>query len=211
VAISNAQQDGFAYIRAGNGSSPTHGDTIGAVSILNSQFHDNATASSPASGRADILLFGYNQDLTITNVDISSPGAGAQKAIQMRGIQESPGDVTNVGPYDPAGHVAIHNLHVTGTYAQDLIAFYRIASFSSFATTAVDLQASAPWGLFNFDEVGGAIDLSSGLTLTTANLSPGGPIAVQQGLATGDTFVGTAGIDKLDGRGGNAHHPARPR
>ena len=37
VAISNAQQDGFAYIRAGNGSTPTHGDTIGAVSILNSE------------------------------------------------------------------------------------------------------------------------------------------------------------------------------
>ena len=58
------------------------------MSILNSQFNNNATASSPASGRADILLFGYNQDLTITNVVIDSPGAFAQKAIQMRGIEE---------------------------------------------------------------------------------------------------------------------------
>ena len=205
MAISHAQQDGFAYICALNGSTSTHPDTIGAVSILNSTFSDNATVTG-ANGRGDILLFGYNQDLTITNVAISSPGAFAQKAIQMRGIQNNPGDVVdvvNVGPYDPAGDVAINNLTITGTYAQDLIAFYRIASFNSFATSAVDLQASAPWGLFNFDEVGGAIDLSSGLALTTANLFPGGPIAVQQGLATGDTFVGTAGIDKLDGRAGN--------
>ena len=46
VSISNAQQDGFAYVRTGNGSTPTLGDTIGAVSILNSQFHNNATATS---------------------------------------------------------------------------------------------------------------------------------------------------------------------
>jgi RTX calcium-binding nonapeptide repeat (4 copies) len=107
VAISNAQQNGFAYIRAGNGSTPTLGDTIGAVSILNSEFSNNATASG-SNGRGDILLFGYNQDLTITNVAISSPSAFAQKAIQMRGIQDV-SDVVNAGPYDPAGDVAINN------------------------------------------------------------------------------------------------------
>ena len=200
VSIANAKSNGFAYIRTGNGSTPTLGDTIGAVSILNSEFSNNATATG-GNGRGDILLFGYNQDLTITNVVIGSPGAFAQKAIQMRGIQDG-GDVVNAGPYDPAGDVAITNLTVTGTYAQDLIAFYRIASFGSFALSGVDLHASAPWGLFNFDEVGGVIDLSSGLTATTANLS-GGPIAAQQGLATGDTFTGTAGSDVLTGRGGN--------
>src|SRR5262249_7383912 len=82
VSIAHARSNGFAYIRAGNGSTPTQGDTIGAVSILNSQFSDNATATG-GSGRGDILLFGYNHDLTITNVAISSPGAFAQKAIQM--------------------------------------------------------------------------------------------------------------------------------
>jgi hypothetical protein len=85
VTISNAQSNGFAYIRAGNGSTPTLGDTIGAVSILNSTFNNNATATG-GNGRGDILLFGYNQDLTVTNVVIGSPGAFAQKAIQMRGI-----------------------------------------------------------------------------------------------------------------------------
>jgi RTX calcium-binding nonapeptide repeat (4 copies) len=172
------------------------------VSIIDSEFHHNATVSSPASGRADILLFGYNQNLTIDNVSIDQAGTAAQKAIQMRGIQDA-ADVTNVGPYDPAGDVAIHNLTVSGTYAQDLIAFYRIASFHSFSVSGTDLQASAPWGLVNFDEVGGVIDLSSGLTATTANLSPGGLIATLQGLGGTGTLIGTSGNDKLDGRGGN--------
>ena len=38
VSIAHAQNNGFAYIRVGNGSIPTLTDTIGAVSILNSTF-----------------------------------------------------------------------------------------------------------------------------------------------------------------------------
>ena len=219
VSISNAKQDGFAYIRAGNGSIPTLGDTIGAVSILNSQFHNNATASSPASGRADILLFGYNQDLTITNVVIDTPGAFAQKAIQMRGIQDG-ADVTNVGPFDQAGDVAINNLTITGAYGQDVIAFYRIAGFDSFTgannsvnvTRSVNANANAtlePWAVINMDEVGGSVDLSSFFSsasnLASANGGPGVPswIATLQGLGGNDIFIGTSGTDTLVGRGGN--------
>ena len=219
VSISNAKQDGFAYIRAGNGSIPTLGDTIGAVSILNSQFHNNATASSPASGRADILLFGYNQDLTITNVVIDTPGAFAQKAIQMRGIQDG-ADVTNVGPFDQAGDVAINNLTITGAYGQDVIAFYRIAGFDSFTgannsvnvTRSVNASSNAtlePWAVINMDEVGGSVDLSSFFSsasnLASANGGPAAPswIATLQGLGGADTFIGTSGTDTLAGRGGN--------
>ena len=219
VSISNAKQDGFAYIRAGNGSIPTLGDTIGAVSILNSQFHNNATASSPASGRGDILLFGYNQDLTITNVVIDTPGAFAQKAIQMRGIEDV-GDVVNVGPYDQAGDVAINNLTITGAYGQDVMAFYRIAGFDSFTgannsvnvTRSVNASSNAtlePWAVINMDEVGGSIDLSSFFSsasnLASANGGPGVPswIATLQGLGGDEIFIGTSGTDTLVGRGGN--------
>ena len=219
VSISNAKQDGFAYIRAGNGSIPTLGDTIGAVSILNSQFHNNATANSPASGRADILLFGYNQDLTITNVVIDTPGAFAQKAIQMRGIEDG-ADVTNVGPFDQAGDVAINNLTITGAYGQDVIAFYRIAGFDSFTgannsvnvTRSVNANANAtlePWAVINMDEVGGSVDLSSFFSsasnLASANGGPGVPswIATLQGLGGNEIFIGTSGTDTLVGRGGN--------
>ena len=200
VTIENAQQNGFVYIRAGNGTTPTLTDTIGAISILNSTFTNNATLNSSAGGRGDILIFGYNQDLTISGVTIENPGSAAQKAIQLRGLQDG-GDVTNVGPYDHAGDVSLTNLNITGNYAQDLLAVYRIADFQSFTTSGVVVNAAAPWGLFNFDEVGGTIDLSSGITAT--NLSPGAPIATPQGLASADHFIGTSGADQIDGRGGN--------
>ena len=219
VAISNAQSNGFAYIRAGNGSTPTLGDTIGAVSILNSQFSDNATANTGGGGRGDILLFGYNQDLTLTNVDISSPGAFAQKAIQMRGIEDV-GNVVNVGPYHQAGDVAINNLTITGAYGQDVLAFYRIVGFDSFTgannsvnvTRSVNASSNAttePWAVINMDEVGGSIDLSSFFSsasnLASANGSNPAPswIATLQGLGGNEIFIGTSGTDTLVGRGGN--------
>ncbi|MBX9826325.1 MAG: pre-peptidase C-terminal domain-containing protein [Xanthobacteraceae bacterium] len=198
VAISGAQVNGFAYIRAGNGSTPTLTDTIGSVSILHSEFSGNATQTSGSNGRGDILLFGFDGDLTIDDVDIHDPGAGAQKAIQMRGLQDS-SDVTNVGPYDPAGNVSFTDLSVTGTYLQDLIAFYRIAGFESFVTSGVELNASAPWGLVNFDGVGGSIDLSSGFAGSNA---AGGLVAVLQGLSSADTLTGSDSNDVLDGRDG---------
>ena len=219
VAISNAQTNGFAYIRAGNGSTPTLGDTIGAVSILNSTFSNNATVTG-GNGRGDILLFGYNQDLTITNVVIGSPGAFAQKAIQMRGIQDA-GDVISAGPYDSAGDVAINNLTVTGAYAQDIIAFYRIADFDSFTgsnnsvnvTRSVNANPNAtlePWAVINMDEAGGSVDLSTFFSSASNMASPDGIVpaveswtATLQGLASNDTFTGTSGSDVLSGRDGN--------
>jgi hypothetical protein len=218
VSIAHAQNNGFAYIRVGNGSIPTLTDTIGAVSILNSTFSDNATASTGGNGRGDIMLFGYNQDLTVTNVTISSPGAFAQKAIQMRGIEG--GDVVNVGPYDQAGDVAINNLTITGAYGQDVMAFYRIAGFDSFTgsnnsvnvTRSVNASSNAtlePWAVINMDEVGGSVDLSSFFSsasnLASANGGSGVPswIATLQGLGGNEIFIGTAGTDTLVGRGGN--------
>jgi VCBS repeat-containing protein len=200
VKIENAQTDGFAYIRAGNGSTPTLTDTVGSISIFHSIFSNNATANTGGNGRGDILLFGYNQNLTINDVTVGSPGAASQKAIQMRGLQDG-GDTTNAGPYDAAGNVSLTNLTVTGSYAQDLVAFYRIASFASFTMSGVSLDATAPWGLINFDEVGGTIDLSTGLA-TAINHAVGGIIATPQGLASADTFTGTSGHDILVGRGG---------
>jgi Ca2+-binding RTX toxin-like protein len=198
VSISHATLDGFAYIRSGNGSTPTLTDTIGSVSILHSEFFGNATQTSGSNGRGDILLFGFNGDLTINDVDIHDPGAGAQKALQLRGLQDG-SDVSGTGPYDAAGHVSLIDLSVTGTYQQDLLAFYRVGHFESFTASGVELNASAPWGLFNFDEVGGVIDLSSGVT--TTNLS-GSYIATLQGLGSADTLTGTSGSDFFDGRDG---------
>jgi VCBS repeat-containing protein len=203
VTIANAEQNGLAYIRSGNGSVPTLADTIGSISILHSQFQDNGVGATGGSG--DILLYGYNRDLTITDVTISNPGiksSHAQKAIQLRGVQDTGApDTVNAGPYDPAGDVTITDLSITGHYTQDLIAVYRIADFASFSKSGVSLDAFAPWGLVNFDEVGGAVDLSSGFT-TLVNAAPGAPIVSLQGLATNEAFTGTSGDDALVGRGG---------
>jgi hypothetical protein len=153
-----------------------------------------------ANGRGDILLYGFNGDFTVNGVTIHNPGAGAQKAIQLRGVQVA-GDVAGVGPYRAAGNISLTDLTITGSYSQDLLAFYRLAQFGSFSTSGVSLNASAPWALLNFDEVGGSIDLSHGITAT--NLAAGAPIAAEQGLAGNDSFTGTTGNDYVIGRGGN--------
>ncbi len=157
TTIFGAKSDGFAYVRAGNGSTPTLTDTVGPISILNSDFSGNATTVSPAGGRGDILLFGYNRNLTISDATIGNPGVAAQKAIQIRGLQDG-GDVAGVGPYDAGGNIALSNLTITGTYLQDLLAFYNIASFASFTTTGVASRRRRRGGLSNFDGVGGTLD-----------------------------------------------------
>ncbi len=200
TSIANAKLNGFAYIEAGNGSTPTLTNTIGSISILNSTFSGNATQTTGANGRGDILLYGYNGNFTVDNVTIGNPGAGAQKAIQLRGVQSS-ADVVNVGPYQPSGNISLTDLSVSGSYAQDLLAFYRFAELGSFSASGVTLNAAAPWGLLNFDEVGGTIDLSNGITAT--NLANAAPIAAEQGLGTNSTFVGTSGNDVLVANGGS--------
>ncbi|WP_172841732.1 beta strand repeat-containing protein [Bradyrhizobium lablabi] len=199
ASIANAQLNGFAYIESGNGSTPTHTDTVGSISILNSVFSGNATQTSGSNGRGDILLYGYNGNFTANGVTIENPGAGAQKAIQMRGVQTGANTV-NVGPYQSSGDIALTDLNVSGTYTQDLLAFYRYADLGSFNASGVTLNAAAPWGLLNFDEVGGTVDLSNGISAT--NLAAGAPVAVEQGLNSGNTFVGTSGNDILVSNGG---------
>ncbi|MGQ3357811.1 MAG: tandem-95 repeat protein [Phreatobacter sp.] len=194
VSISGAQQNGFAYIRAGNGSTPVLSDTIEAVSFLNSKFSNNATLNTGSGGRGDIMLFGYNGDVTVVNTTISNPGSQAQKAFQMRGVQ-APTDVVGVGPYAPAGDVDLRGLTVNGTYAQDMVAFYRIADFDSLLLTGTSLNGTAPWGLFNADSVGGVID-ASGIVSTNT----GGLFASLQALTGVDTLTGTVGSDLLNGR-----------
>jgi hypothetical protein len=194
VSISGAQQNGFAYIRAGNGSTPVLSDTIEAVSFLNSKFSNNATLNTGSGGRGDIMLFGYNGDVTVVNTTISNPGSEAQKAFQMRGVQ-APTDAVGVGPYAPAGDVDLRGLTVNGTYAQDMVAFYRIADFDSLLLTGTSLNGTAPWGLFNADSVGGVID-ASGIVSTNT----GGLFASLQALTGVDTLTGTVGSDLLNGR-----------
>jgi Ca2+-binding RTX toxin-like protein len=199
VLVENAQTNGLAYIRQGNGSAPTLTDTLGEITIENSEFNHNATTDFGGNGRGDILIFGYNQDLTIDNVSIHDAGGAAQKAIQLRGLQ-SPTDVSNVGPYQSGGNVTLNGITVTGSYLQDAIAIYRYADFADFNATNVSLMAAAPWGLINLDEVGGGgIDL---LGISGANSAPGGLFAHVHDLPTDDQIFGTDGNDIFEASGG---------
>ena len=63
------------------------------------------------------------------------------------------------------------------------------------------LNAAAPWGLLNFDEVGGTVDLSSGIS--ASNLAAGAPVGVEQGLNSNGTFVGAGGSNIFVSNGGS--------
>lgn len=201
VTISNSVQNGFAYIRDGNGVTPSLGDTIGSIIISGSAFSNNGVGPG-AGGRGDVLVFGFNQTLDITNSTFSgnfnNTTVLTQKAIQLRGI-ETPGDTPGVGGYDPAVKLNLDGVSVTGSYQQDAIAIYRIASFTTLGVNNVTLNGSAPWGGVNFDSVGGTVDLSG---VSGSNSAPGAPLTVLQGLASNDSFTGSAGADVLLGRDG---------
>lgn len=202
IGIANAQTNGFAYVRAGNGSAPTLTDTIGDIRIIDSHFTNNATVNFGGGGRGDVLLFGFNQDLTITGSTFGSPGAAAQKAVQLRGIQDA-GDAAGIGPYDPAGDLVITGNTFTGSWAQDLIGIYRIADFDSTTLSGNTANVTAPWGLFNPDGVGGLVDFSAMFTAGSANAAPGGLFGEPKGLSSNDTFIGGQGPDRMNGRAGD--------
>jgi hypothetical protein len=78
VAISHAQQDGFAYIRALNGSTRPPDTISGCRSTASS-----ATTPCDRFGRGDIL-FGYNRDLTIATSTSAQPGASRRRRSDAR-------------------------------------------------------------------------------------------------------------------------------
>ena len=214
VSISNANEIGFFYAHPANGSSPTNPDTVGSISILNSTFADNGHLVTGARGQGHVNLFGFNGNLTVDNVTLTGPAsnlgdatfrggtvpvggtANPDKAFSVTGIRTgTPG----VGGYVDAGDLVLNDVTITGNYSTDVLAVYTVQSFASTSVTDVSIAARGPWGLVNFDSVGGSIDLSG---VTGTNAAAGIPVAVMQGLGTAETYTGTASNDALVGRGG---------
>lgn len=186
VDISGASTNGFAYIRAGNGSTPTLADTLGFITIVDSEFANNGTVVG-ANGRGDVLAFGFNGFFNVRGSTFE--GNDGQKAIQVRGVQ-------NGSTYFPLGEVNLEDIEISGSYLQDAIAFYRFSTTAGFRTSDVVVEATAPWGAINLDQVGGTIDISGVIS--------DGPIAGSvQGDAGANVFTGTLGDDVLRGRGGD--------
>ena len=214
VDIANANGQGLFYAHPSNGSTPANTNTIGAFVIEDSSFTDNGQLHSGAKGKGHINLFGFNGDLTITDTTFSSPtdgltmpvfgnggtAAGTEvyphKAISVSGVRSgTPG----VGGYQNSGSFTFTNVTVSGTYGSDAVSVYDMQSFATNPVLDIDfVNASAPWGLVNFDGTGGTVDFS---TITGENAS--GPITTPQGLATNDVFTGTSGVDVFQGRAGD--------
>jgi Ca2+-binding RTX toxin-like protein len=216
MSIANARELGLFYAHPANGSNPTNPDTIGGFEITDSVFADNGQYHTGARGQGHVNLFGFNGDLTIEGSQFHGPDSNLgdpvfsggpltvpgtninpHKAISVSGLRTGTPDV---GGYVDSGDLLISNVDIDGSYGSDVVSFYNHQSFASVSITDLDIDARGPWGLVNFDGVGGDIDLSSGITGN--NTFPNGAIAVLQGLADANDLEATSGNDVLIGRSG---------
>ncbi|QYK41530.1 MAG: hypothetical protein KF887_19600 [Paracoccaceae bacterium] len=216
VSISNARANGLFYMHPANGSNPINPNTVGNISIVDSDFSTNGEFYSGARGHGHVNLFGFNGNLTVDGVTMASTATdqgdatfrggsvntngapvNADKAFSVTGIRVgTPG----VGGYADAGALVLNDVTVTGRYSSDAVSFYTIGSFLGGMTISdLDINAYAPWALVNFDGVSGPIDLSSGFVGVN---SSAGEIVELQGLATDDAITGSDGNDLIYGRGG---------
>jgi len=223
VSIENAGANGILYAHPSNGSTPLNPNTVGTIEITDSAFATNGEVYSGARGHGHVNLFGFNGNLTVDGVTMTSTETGlddsgfrypsgsglgvttngasayADKALTVTGIRSGiPGE----GGYADAGDLVLNDITINGRFSSDVVSFYTIGTFASIAIAGVDIDASARWSLVNFDSVSGPIDLSSGLTLNNSSLIAGSRTTELQGLATDDELTGTDGIDILIGRGG---------
>jgi hypothetical protein len=211
VTVTGANSNGFAYILQGNGAGPVvSAATVGKINILNSEFTGNVLNHGTQGGGSEILIFGYNKDLTISQVAVQSatgpidPMTGnstavAQKAIQLDGLR---GALMDIG-----GAVVYEKITVSGDYKQDVIAIYTFEGFrvQPQFTDVVFNNVTSGFGdiLFNLDDVQGVVDLS-GVSASDLNIDTSFVGSIQ-GLKVGtsdDTFTGTAENDFLLGRSG---------
>lgn len=226
MSIANARELGLFYAHPANGSTPVNPETIGGFEITDSVFADNGQYHTGARGQGHINLFGFNGDLTIQDSQFHGPASNLGDPVFSGGPLTVPG--TNINPhkaisvsglrtgtsgeggYVDSGELLISNVDIDGNYGSDVVSFYDHQSFEGVSITDLDIDARGPWGLVNFDGVGGDIDLSTGVTGT--NSFPNGAIAVLQGLADAndleatsgnDLLIGRSGVDDLTGGGGN--------
>ncbi len=216
MSIANAREIGLFYAHPANGSTPLNPDTIGSFEITDSVFADNGQYHTGARGQGHVNLFGFNGDLTVADSAFHGPAGdlgdsvfggptptapgttvNPHKAISISGLRTgTPGE----GGYVHSGDLVIDNVEIDGNYASDVVSFYHHESFASVSITGLEIDARGPWGLVNFDSVGGDIDLSSGIN--GSNSFPNGAIATLQGLADANGLQGTAGNDLLLSRSG---------
>jgi Ca2+-binding RTX toxin-like protein len=194
----------------GSGSNPvvaaTTASNVASIVIENATFSGNGTA--PSNGSSGLTFFGYNNDLTLTDVTVVG-GMGTDNGIQLRGLDASA----------PAGAVIMDGVEITGSFLKTGMAIYNFADLAGFDLAgadpagSLDIDVSAAFAGLNIDGVGGDVDLAATDGLAVANGLAGSPdINVNAaagevdnlltGDASDDILSGNAGDDTIQGGAG---------
>ncbi|MBY6005210.1 cadherin domain-containing protein [Salipiger bermudensis] len=201
---------------SGSGVSANDAEGVGAITIRDSAFAQNALGGS--NGTGDIVLFQYNGDVELSGLTIDGAASGttprADNAIQIAGFDQATYDVQG-----PIGSVVINDVTVTGDYDKTHLAIQGYTDLSGLSISNSAITGIAGWGYLAFiDPIGSpgtdapgaggypgnfpgapaaaTLDLS-GLTLT--NLTPGAVLDLfARGTDAADTHIGTEGRDMLN-------------
>ena len=179
-----------------------------AVTISEAIFSGNATVVGAGAGEGAITFFDYNGDVTLTNVAVTNPGAGAENGIQFNGAGAT--------PFNPIGTVTLTGVTVDGVFEKTGVAIYQFSDINGLningtagagTSDGLDINVAAGFAGLNIDVIGGDVDLSDGsaLGLAVANTIVGvGSISIQSEPGTGvNTFIGDSTSNTLVGNDGN--------
>ncbi len=186
------QLNGFHVLNDVTGSPNTN---LASVMLTDSTFLANGQPGS-SNGDGDIIFYQYNGDATLRNLQvdggnrpIGEAGGAGENGIQFR------------SDFGALGSVDMEQVSVTGNYEKVGIAFYRFDDVNGLSMTDVNVTSTSGWQLsFNFDGIGGDIDLSahSGLTFTQVAALQG-----ENGVVSGNTFTGTEFRETVNARPGD--------
>jgi len=187
---------------AGTGFNANDADQVGAISIENSSFEKNALGVSTGG---DIVIFQYNGDVNLSNVDIVGADAGAASkaatAVQISGFDQTTYDVRA-----PIGTVVFNDVTVNGDYNKPHLMIQGYEDLNGLSFSNIDLSGTPGWGTHVFvDPIG-----SSGQDVPGGAGYPGNFPTTHSGMinevdfsgitvnGTGVTGVYVRGTDALD-------------
>ena len=210
VAFKNGNVTGGNYggLLLGDGNEAGGPNGVGTLVIENAAFSGNVLTGSGGGGDGAILIYRYNGNVTLKNVDVTG-GANVENGIQIRGA----------AALAPSGTLSFENVDVHGTFVRTGVAIRDFLSTTfvfngSVGNSALDVDVTggtAYTGL-HIDNVGGTVNLSGAnavdvthYVLTTGAITMTGTSGAETftGDVSNDVLVGAGGNDTLDGAGGN--------
>ena len=195
-----------------NGDATVNG-SLDSLTLTSVGFSGNGTGPN---NTADIKLFGYDGDVTMTDVtftgasgvrdddDAGRPDSAMELIVGLNG----PG-AANPAPANAAdlGNITLTDVVVSGQYHKNPIALFNFGEVDGLTINSLDLSgAESLWKLFNIDGTTDTDLDASGFNITL----PGNDelLVELQGEKTGQadvnsTITGTSGNDQLNGKQGD--------